>query len=231
MPRACTKRRRRRCPEGDWAAPPVTAQLPDGSGYGYIAARNRAGGTAGMVLQTDRRATAARLAHSAPASYPYRLRYPATLGEAQRWSPRAKRPARSPTPSARDTRWFRPEHAGRQRYHFEPVSTARSRDLPARHRHPVIKPSRRGILDGGENAFEGIKDSDMAGKLGVRVPGGRRPVAPLDGRSASRPSSCSREQKKSLGILLSYHRPRHPGSRRTQRVQRLHLVRSRGRQD
>jgi len=64
-------------PDGDWAAPPVTTQLPEATGYASI---TEAGlkDYAGMVLQTDRRGGfAARLAHAAPASYPYRLRYPA----------------------------------------------------------------------------------------------------------------------------------------------------------
>jgi alpha-glucosidase len=61
--------------EGDWAGPPMTIQLPNGQGYAAIteaALMNYSG----MVLQADgRRGFRARLGHSAPASYPFRLRY------------------------------------------------------------------------------------------------------------------------------------------------------------
>jgi alpha-glucosidase len=61
--------------EGDWAGPPLTIKLPDGRGYAAIteaALMNYSG----MVLQSDgHRGFRARLGHSAPASYPFRLRY------------------------------------------------------------------------------------------------------------------------------------------------------------
>ena len=61
--------------EGDWAGPPVTIKLPNGHGYAAIteaALMNYSG----MVLQADgHRGFRARLGHSAPASYPFRLRY------------------------------------------------------------------------------------------------------------------------------------------------------------
>lgn len=62
-------------PEGEWAAPPLTYQLPGGAGYASIteAALYR---YAGMALQWDGKgAFTARLGHSHPASYPFRLRY------------------------------------------------------------------------------------------------------------------------------------------------------------
>jgi alpha-glucosidase len=62
-------------PDGDWAAPPVTFRLPGGRGYASI---TEAGlrDYAGMALQADgARGLRVRLAHDAPASYPFRLRY------------------------------------------------------------------------------------------------------------------------------------------------------------
>jgi alpha-glucosidase len=61
-------------PEGQWMAPPVTYRLP-GGGYGSIteAALYR---YAGMALQSAGSAMfAARLGHTHPPSYPFRLRY------------------------------------------------------------------------------------------------------------------------------------------------------------
>jgi alpha-glucosidase len=60
---------------GEWAAPPVTARLPENAGYVSITE----GGLrafSGMVLQGDGEgAFRARLGHAVPASYPFRLRY------------------------------------------------------------------------------------------------------------------------------------------------------------
>ena len=153
--------------EGDWAAPPLTAQLPDGTGYASI---TEAGlrDYAGMVLQADRRGGfAARLAHAAPASYPYRLRYPAldvrrlelpaslmgtittpwrvvligpdlnTLVNSDIISNLSPPPDPALFPQGLDTPWVK---LGRAVWRY---------------------------LDGGDNTFEGIKGfSDMAGKLG-----------------------------------------------------------------
>lgn len=62
-------------PEGQWAAPPLTFELPGSSGYASI---TEAGLTnyAGMALQSDGiNGFTVRLGHSHPASYPYVLRY------------------------------------------------------------------------------------------------------------------------------------------------------------
>lgn len=62
-------------PAGQWAAPPVTYQLPDGAGYASIteAALSH---YAGMALQADGQGSLVlRLGHEHPASYPFRLRY------------------------------------------------------------------------------------------------------------------------------------------------------------
>ena len=154
-------------PEGDWAAPPVTAQLPDGAGYASV---TEAGlnGYAGMVLQTDRRGGfAARLAHGAPASYPYRLRYPAL--DVRRLESPASIHGEITTP-------WRVILAGRDlnalvnndiitSLSAPPDATLFPRGIET----PWIKPGRAvwRYLDGGENTFEGIKSfSDMAGQLG-----------------------------------------------------------------
>ncbi len=154
-------------PEGDWAAPPVTAQLPDGSGYGSVT-EAALKDYAGMVLQTDRRGGfAARLAHSAPASYPYRLRYPALEVR------RLEIPA--PTTGTITTPW-RVILAGSDLntlVNSDIISNLSAPPDPAIFPQgidtPWIKPGRAvwRYLDGGENTFEGIKEfSDMAGKLG-----------------------------------------------------------------
>jgi alpha-glucosidase len=60
---------------GEWGAPPVTFALPDGRGYAAIT-ESALVDYAGMALQADgARGFRARLAHAAPASYPFRLRY------------------------------------------------------------------------------------------------------------------------------------------------------------
>lgn len=60
---------------GDWAAPPVTFKLPAAAGYASIT-EGALVNYAGMGLQADgQRGFAARLGHTHPASYPFRLRY------------------------------------------------------------------------------------------------------------------------------------------------------------
>lgn len=60
---------------GDWAAPPLTFQLPDGAGYGSITEAALVN-YSGMALQADGdRTFRVRLGHAHPASYPYTLRY------------------------------------------------------------------------------------------------------------------------------------------------------------
>jgi len=62
-------------PEGQWAAPPLTFELPGSSSYASITEANLIG-YAGMALQTDgSNGFRVRLGHSHPASYPYVLRY------------------------------------------------------------------------------------------------------------------------------------------------------------
>ena len=61
--------------DGDWAAPPVTAKLPDGRGYLSITEADLRD-YAGMALQGDgHNGFRERLGHTHPASYPFTLRY------------------------------------------------------------------------------------------------------------------------------------------------------------
>jgi len=153
--------------EGEWAAPPVTAKLPDSSGYASITEAALAG-YAGMVLQTDHRGGfAARLAHAAPASYPYRLRYPAL--DVRRLEMAASISGEIATP-------WRVVLAGRDLNALvnndiisnlspKPNTTLFPRGIDT----DWVKPGRAvwRYLDGGENTFEGIKSfSDLAGQLG-----------------------------------------------------------------
>jgi len=65
----------RAVPPGGYLAPPVTFQLPQGAGYAAIT-EGALVNYSGMGLQADGAGTLyARLAHSIPASYPFRLRY------------------------------------------------------------------------------------------------------------------------------------------------------------
>lgn len=65
----------RAVPPGGYLAPPVTFQLPQGAGYAAITEAALVN-YSGMGLQGDGAGTLyARLAHSIPASYPFRLRY------------------------------------------------------------------------------------------------------------------------------------------------------------
>ncbi|MDH7599379.1 MAG: glycoside hydrolase family 97 catalytic domain-containing protein [Sedimentisphaerales bacterium] len=60
---------------GQWLAPPVTIQLPNGAGYAAITEAALIG-YSGMALQADGKdGLALALAHRHPISYPYQLRY------------------------------------------------------------------------------------------------------------------------------------------------------------
>jgi alpha-glucosidase len=62
-------------PAGDWAAPPLTFQLPERGGYGSIT-ESHGVSYPGMGLQADGRSGfVLRLGHEQPSSYPFRLRY------------------------------------------------------------------------------------------------------------------------------------------------------------
>ena len=62
-------------PAGQWGAPPLTFELPGGTGYGAIAEANLVN-YSGMALECDgRRGWIVGLGHREPDSYPYELRY------------------------------------------------------------------------------------------------------------------------------------------------------------
>jgi alpha-glucosidase len=62
-------------PAGEWAAPPLTFRLPGGAGYAAIT-EGALFGYSGMGLQAaGEGGFSARLGHSIPPSYPFRLRY------------------------------------------------------------------------------------------------------------------------------------------------------------
>ena len=66
----------RAIPPGAWVAPPLTFRLPADAGYGSIT-EGGLSAFSGMGLQADGAGGFfARLGHSVPASYPFRLRYP-----------------------------------------------------------------------------------------------------------------------------------------------------------
>ena len=153
--------------EGDWAAPPLTAQLPDGAGYASVTEAGLSN-YAGMALQADRRGVfQARLGHAVPASYPYRLRYPAL--EVLRLATPAKISGAITTP-------WRAVIIGADLNalvnsdlvsNLSPAPDAAT--FPQGLDTPWIKPGRAvwRYLDGGDNTFEGIKEfSGLAGKLG-----------------------------------------------------------------
>ncbi len=151
---------------GDWAAPPLTVQLPGGAGFAAIT-EGALFNYSGMGLEADgRRGFHARLGHAHPASYPFRLRYaqdvqrlaqPAAIAGTITTPWRVVMVAPdlntlvncdivhnvSPPPDAKlfpkglNTEWLRP---GRAVWRY---------------------------LDGGENTLEGMKEfSRLAGQLG-----------------------------------------------------------------
>jgi len=152
---------------GEWAAPPITARLPDNSGYVAITEADLRN-YAGMVLQADGgRRFRERLAHAAPVGYPFTLRF----GDAEA--------ARLAKPAAVDgtitTPW-------RVILAAPDLDTLVNSDVvhnlapapdeklfPKGVDTPWLKPGRAvwRYLDGGDNSFEGIKEfSRLAGELG-----------------------------------------------------------------
>lgn len=153
-------------PAGDWAAPPVTAKLPDGTYVAITEADLR--NYAGMVLQADRdRLFRERLAHAAPVGYPFTLRFGDDEG---------RRLANAAAIDGPITTPWRVVLVGSD------LNTLVNSDIvhnlcpppdralfPDGMRTSWIKPGRAvwRYLDGGDNTFEGIKEfSRLAGELG-----------------------------------------------------------------
>ena len=151
---------------GEWVAPPLTAKLPEGRGYVALLESDLRN-YAGFVLEADGQNTyRERLGHSAPASYPFRLRYGVT--EADRLSRAAAITGPIVTP-------WRVVMAG-------DLNTLVTSDVihnlaapadptlfPQGVQTPWVRPGRAvwRYLDGGDNSVQGIKEfSRLAGELG-----------------------------------------------------------------
>jgi alpha-glucosidase len=154
-------------PSGDWGAPPVTFRLPAGRGYASIT-EAALQDYAGMALQGDgARGFRLRLAHDAPASYPFRLRY----GHEEE-----KRLAVAAAVEGTITTPWRVVMVGRDLHTLVNSDVVHNLAPPA---DPALFP--RGMntdwlrpgravwryLDGGESTVAGIKDfTRMAAELG-----------------------------------------------------------------
>jgi alpha-glucosidase len=153
-------------PAGEWAAPPMTIQLPDGLGYAAIT-EAVLGGFPGMALQAvgDSR-FAARLGHAHPVSYPFTLRYKDDV----------QRLARPAALKGTITAPWRVVMVGADLntlVHCDLVNNLAPPPDPALFPNgidtPWIKPGRAvwRFLDGGERSLEGMKEfSRLAGELG-----------------------------------------------------------------
>ncbi len=154
-------------PADDWAAPPLTLELPNGGGYVSI---TEAGlhHYAGMMLQAEAGGGfRERLGHSVPASYPFTLRY--GEDEARRLSVPAAVQGPIVTP-------WRVVLAGKDLdalvnsdaiSNLSPPPDARL--FPKGVKTPWLRPGRAvwRFLDGGDGSFEGIKAfSRLASELG-----------------------------------------------------------------
>ena len=160
-----TQARMSAIPAGQWAAPPVTAQLPGG---GYLSITEGAlFHYAGMALQADGSgALVARLGHAHPPSYPFRLRYKEDIE-------RVSRPASVTGPVT--TPW-RIILLGADLDALVNADLVHSvapppgkRDFPQGLATSWVKPGRAvwRYLDGGDTTPAGLKEfSRMAGELG-----------------------------------------------------------------
>jgi len=141
-------------PAGDWAAPPLTVQLPRGAGYASVT-ESALVNYSGLALRADgHRGFAARLGHEEPVSYPFRLRY------------KPEDIARLSTPAAITgsiTSPWRVLVLGRTLNDLVNAdivhNLAPPPDPAVFQARDWIKPGRAvwRFLDGGENTFEGVK--------------------------------------------------------------------------
>ena len=154
-------------PPGDWAAPPLTIRLPGRAGYVAITEAALVG-YSGMVLQGDGRGGFhERLAHEAPASYPFLLRY----GEEE-----ARRLAQPAAICGTVTSPWRVVLVGEDLdalVNADVVSSLAPPPDPALFpqgaSNPWVRPGRAvwKYLDGGESTLDGMKEfSRLAGELG-----------------------------------------------------------------
>lgn len=154
-------------PAGDWAATPLTVKLPGGVGYAAVT-ESALIGYSGMTLRADgRRGYEARLAHEAPVSYPFFLRY--SPDELARLSKPAAIAGTITSP-------WRVVIAGRALNDLVNADLVHSLApppdptlFPNGSRSDWIRPGRAvwRYLDGGDNTFEGIEHfTELAGRLG-----------------------------------------------------------------
>ncbi len=142
---------------GEWAAPPLTLELPGNAGYASIT-ESALVGYSGMTLRGDgRRGFNARLAHEAPISYPFFLRYfPDDLG-------RLSKPATTTGPITSPWRVViaaRTLNALVNADIVHNLAPPPDRGLfPEGIKTPWVRPGRAvwRFLDGGDNTFEGMK--------------------------------------------------------------------------
>lgn len=183
---------------GEWAAPPLTAALPNGAGYIAIT-EGALREYSGMGLQADGRgAFHARLGHAVPASYPFRLRYKELV---ERLSKPAAITGTITTP-------WRVVMAGKdlnalvncgivQHVSLRPDA----RLFPEGVRTEWVKPGRAvwSYLDGGRGTFDGMLEfSRLAAQLGFEY-------NVLEGFWARWPESQVKEladQSRKLGVRL-----------------------------
>jgi alpha-glucosidase len=152
--------------QGEWAAVPVTFELPNATGYASIT-ESALINYAGMGLQADgNRTFRARLGHAQPVSYPFRLRYKEDI---ERLAKPASIAGTITTPwrvvlVAADLNSLVNSDI------INNLSPPPDRNIfPAGLKTEWLKPGRSvwKYLDGGENTFEGMKEfSQLAGQLG-----------------------------------------------------------------
>ncbi len=153
--------------QGEWAAPPVTVKLPNGSGYAAITEAALIN-YAGMGLQANgENGFAARLGHALPVSYPFRLRFGAQEGE------RLKQPASVTGAITTPWRVILVGGALDSLVNSDVIQNVSpppdTRLFPAGPLTDWIKPGRAvwKFLDGGENTLASMKEfSRLAGQLG-----------------------------------------------------------------
>ena len=166
---AYDERRVRDVAAGQWAAPPLTFELADGTGYGSITEANLVG-YSGMALEADgRRGFVTGLGHRQPLNWPFELRY--GREEARRLG----RPA--PVAGTITTPW-------RVVLLARDLDTLVNSDIlpslcppadarlfPQGMKTPWVEPGLAvwRYVDGGDDSFEGLKSfSELGARLGAK---------------------------------------------------------------
>jgi alpha-glucosidase len=162
-----TRRQIEEVPEGEWAAPPITAKLPGGGGYASITEADLRN-YAGMVLRADPKlGYREQLAHAAPVGYPFTLRF----GEAE--GRRLANPASIDGPITTPWRVIMIGADLNALVNSDAVHNLCPPPdptlFPQGLRTSWLKPGRAvwRYLDGGDNTLDGIREfSRLAGELG-----------------------------------------------------------------